>query len=63
MAWIEAFDGIALVEIIKAMRSLEAFEERDLAGSLQTSTTSKLRRPLNPAPKQNRAYKKRKRGN
>ncbi|WP_456798112.1 hypothetical protein [Bradyrhizobium sp. USDA 4473] len=62
LAWIEAFDGIPLVGLVEAMRSLEAFEERDLAGHLQASITTKLRRALDPPPvppKPKRAYTRR----
>ncbi|PAY05441.1 hypothetical protein CK489_29090 [Bradyrhizobium sp. UFLA03-84] len=62
LAWIEAFDGIPLVGTLETMRSLEAFEERELAQHLQTSLNNKLRRLLDPPPvppKPKRAYKKR----
>ncbi|MCC8955201.1 hypothetical protein H8B02_17695 [Bradyrhizobium sp. Pear77] len=60
LAWIEAFDGIPLAGLIDTMRSLEAFEERDLAGHLQASI--KLSRALDPPlvpPKPKRVHKKR----
>ncbi|MGY4193372.1 hypothetical protein [Bradyrhizobium sp. USDA 4520] len=62
LAWIEAFDGIPLVSILETIRSLEAFEERHLAGHLQASITNRLRRVLDPPlvpPKPKRAYTKR----